>query len=355
MIPYEEVNDIYNKPYRGSKKSRNNRLLIILIALLLVLAVLTVFFVAQEYIVFTSEGFKFDFPFLRDNEPPTSEPPTTINSSDINLEIENTTKPPTTAPTTMPPAVDFSIRAMLIAPDDVADFSADEPINGFAVYIRNTDGVLTIPSAGGDTPTAGQTAFAATIKGSYARKVAIVSALRDAVGPRANKSNALKTSSGATWLDREYIPWYSAYAGGTTEQLVAAVDAASLAGFDEVLLTNMQFPTLGKIDLIMFGNDDSPDNRVKAITSLAEAAAIEDGPRISVLLTETAATQLVDYAAGQDVRALAKHCAALYVSTQKADFDLSALQEAVQGSGCKIGLLYTGQDAPQCDDYIITG
>ena len=62
--------------YYGRKRGFKRRLTIFLLALLLVgMALAAGFFYLQEYIVYTADGFRFDFPFLKpDNQPESPQP-----------------------------------------------------------------------------------------------------------------------------------------------------------------------------------------------------------------------------------------------------------------------------------------
>ena len=61
--------------YYGRRRGFKRRLTIFLLVLLLILMALAAgFFYLQEFIVYTADGFRFDFPFLQPNNQPTQEP-----------------------------------------------------------------------------------------------------------------------------------------------------------------------------------------------------------------------------------------------------------------------------------------
>ena len=61
--------------YYGRRRGFKRRLTIFLLVLLLILMALAAgFFYLQEFIVYTADGFRFDFPFLQPNNQPPQDP-----------------------------------------------------------------------------------------------------------------------------------------------------------------------------------------------------------------------------------------------------------------------------------------
>ena len=64
-----------------------------------------------------------------------------------------------------------------------------------------------------------------------------------------------------------------------------------------------------------------------------------------MILTEAAAENFLDGTSGQDVAELAQYFDVLYVPAADFSADLSALDSAAEGTGCRIGLYVTGVSA----------
>lgn len=365
------------RPYRGARARKRNRLLLVLTLVLLVLIVGTVvFFALQEYIVFTADGFRFDFPHTAQGEP-TTEPPATEPPPQVIIEEPATT---TTQPTTnLPPQKPQGLtQAVLVAHDAYVPSSPlSDEIFHQAVMIQDRDGVAHIPTdAYGENPTAQQQALADAMAGTG--DVAVFSYFRNHEGAARARRFAITVAGGATWLDGNSNRWLSPYESDfengyadVDEETWAANPNAFRVGYGliqtcqelevrEIVLQNFHFPTYGKLSLINYPEDDSPQLRQEIITqraiavrlSLASTATTQ--PLLSCVLTETAAALFVDEVSGQNVMELAHQFDILYVPTDDPNFDTGPLYEVVAGTSCRIGLWLTSHTAPQREiDFIL--
>lgn len=336
-----------HKPYRGSGYyGRRRHRIFFLLVLLLLLAAIFLFFYMQEYIVFTADGFRFSFPSHE------AAPPDDDVDDSPDLIIEDPVDPPddnsgSTGPNEpdepgepVTPAVET--RALWVDGVDALDSALlQDPYTALALTVRDYDGVSIL-----DGSTAAADAVSSLAE-SGGRAVAMVSALRDNTAPRNDINVAVCTGSGARWLDYNYISWLNPYAEGTADVLIKLAQDCYNAGFDELVLQNFQFPTVGRTELISYGNQEL--SRTEALTALLEAVCegAPDDLSISVVLTDTAAGSLRDENAGQDVALLAPLCARLYVQTDDPTFDLSALQAAIDDMDCTAALLLNGQQPPE--------
>lgn len=345
------------KPYRGSGYyGRRRRKLVVFLLLLLLLVAVFVFFYVQEYIVFTADGFRFSFrasqPAEPDPEPVT--PPDVVIDDPVDSPEPN--PEPTPGPDDTPedddplPEQSYQPTRALWVPK-VADFVSGniaEPLNGLAMTIKDVDGALVLSADSSIS------AAASSLQQSGGRAVALASALRDNTAPRNDFSLSVRTHSGVRWLDYNYISWINPYAEGAADFLAALAQSCYDAGFDELVLQDFQFPTAGKTSLLDYGQQAL--SRTEALAALL-AAVRERAPEelaVSVVLTDTAASSLVDADAGQDVSLLAPHCTRLYVATADPAIDLSVLEAAVADSDCKPALLLSGQTTPgQEQEYIL--
>ncbi len=343
----------YYHRYRGGRGRRRARLRIVLLALaLVILCAIAALFFLQDGAIFTADGFHFSFG-KKDDPAPSGQDSDPADLPDVPLEIEdpsgsgsgetgeNGTKPQTPAE---------PLRALLfpgtdlLTGDDLTSAAESAHCTALAFQIKGPDG-LSLVDDGAQNGVSDQTeAFFQALSALDGEKAAVFSALRDDVRPRAiYRASALHTQSGATWLDREYIAWFDPMGRDTLSSLAAQIEACRAAGFTQVVLQNFSFPTAGKLDLIDLGDTLS---RPAALTALAQALRerCPDVP-LGMILTEAAAENFLDGTSGQDVAELAQYFDVLYVPAADFSADLSALDSAAEGTGCRIGLYVTGVSA----------
>jgi len=323
------------RSYKGRGVSRRNKLMIALCCLVLLLtAAVVAFFALQEFIVFTSDGFSFRFPWQQEEDPPQQDDlPEEDDLSGVIFDIPQQEDNPDGSADTPPSVQDAAYTGALMADASqllqqsqrdalTAQLSPKSRINSIAVSVKDSDGIWLLPSdsvyytdlpdvQGRDADALAEAALALDQAG--VRTVAVVSALKDNLAPRSFRNLSVQTENGVTWLDHQYISWLDPYAPDTAEHLKAVIDACCDAGFDEVVLDNFQFVTAGKTGLIRYRESDlSP---AQALTALAQALAdhaASRGVALSLILTETAAASGTDQSAGLDLSLLAPHFRCLY-------------------------------------------
>lgn len=339
----------YYHRYRGGRGRRRARLRIVLLALaLVILCAIAALFFLQDGAIFTADGFHFSFG-KKDDPAPSGEDSAPADLPDIPLEIEDPSGPSSgetgengSGVTAEPLHARLFSGTALLSEEDLAADSAN--CSALAFRVKGPDG-LTLVDDGAQNGVSDQAdAFIEALSALDGEKAALLSALRDDVRPRAiYRTSALHTQSGATWLDREYIAWFDPMGRDTLSSLTAQIEACRAAGFTQVVLENFSFPTAGKLELIDYSDTLS---RPAALTALAQALR-ESCPDVSLgmILTEAAAENFLDGTSGQDVAELAQYFDVLYVPAADFSADLSALDSAAEGTGCRIGLYVTGVSA----------
>lgn len=359
----------YYDRYRGSRRKRQNRIKIILLVLLLLVVVgLAALFLLQDTVIFTTDGFHFPFSDReggqKDDLP--------LDPDDVHLEIEDPqpgaadlhrpeaptapTEPAApqeqpTQPAELPRTAALLLNGSAILEDraDVLRRISEGAYSQLALQVKSPEGISLVNDGlvkEGISPDAA--AFAEALEGMDLPKTAVISALRDNVRPRTGyRASALKLASGSTWLDREYLSWFNPAGKDTLSCLLASVEACEAVGFEQVILQNFRYPTAGKLELIDYGDAQS---RRSALSELARQLRESTQMPLGLVLTEEAATGLLDGTAGLDVAELAQYFDVLYAPASDFSADLSALDAAVDGTSCRVGLAVTGS-APLPADF----
>jgi len=344
----------YYDRYRGSRRRKRNRIkIIILVLLLLVVVSIAALFLLQDAIVFTSEGFRL--PFGREEKP--AEDPADL-PDDVPLEIEDPqptpglpqpsqpTQPEEPQPAPDPvPEISPEVHALLfpgssLLTDREAVLQQSDGYDHLALRVKASDGVSLLDDAAhkdGTSPDAA--AFSQALEGVELPKIAMLSALRDNVRPRTvYRASALKVSSGSTWLDREYTAWFDPAGKDTLAALTAQLEACKAADFTQVVLENFHYPTAGKLQLINYGEGTI---RQQALTRLAADLRQATDLELGLVLTQTAAENLLDDVSGQDVAELAQYFDVLYIPAADFSVDTALVENAVADTDCRVALLVT--------------
>lgn len=312
---------MYVRQGRGSHKS--NRWVSVVIVLLFITGlVIGGYFFLSEYLVFTADGMRITLfdpktpPVTPETEPKV--PPITIekpidgNSGDNNSG--NTSG--TTAP--QPPASTvLNANLVDLTQIDVAALTA-QGIKQVAVTVKSRDGVVHIPMAapvgeGSISPDAqanGQ--ILQQLDQAGIEVIAVVTAFRDAIAPRAQRDAAVQTQDQYTWLDRENISWYDPKNPKSTQYVGEIVNSLAALGVDRVILTEFCYPFVGKTNLI--GTAYRPDSTAlaTAVTTVKQALTTS----IPVLIALRGEAETIT---GQNAAALAAVADGLVVTGQQAE------------------------------------
>ena len=372
------------QPYRGKRGSKRGRLILALSLILVVLvAAAVLFFVLQEHIVFTAEGFRFDFPAKAQQ---TTVPPddTATSLPPVVIETQPTTAPPpTTAPAPVIEKRSGLTNALLFDYDTYADAALPDGADRKAVYLQDRDGIPRIPSEFDfDTATPEQEALFEALEGTS--DVAVLSYFRNHAGAARARAFAAVVAGGQTWIDHNGNRWMNPYRTGlpesesglTHEEWLVSPDARRMGqdyagltlarGLGELVLTNFHFPTVGQLGIIVYPEYDSVEARVDTLAGEAQwlrgyldtlqGSIGGDAPQplLSCLLTEAAASLFIDEVSGQSVAELAHAFDILYVPTADPDYDVGPLYEVIDGTDCRIGLWLSSGTAPAREiDFIL--
>lgn len=347
--------------YHGRRSRRKKFIMGVVFFVLLVFIVvaLTAFFV-QEHMIFNSEGFRFEslFGIKSDEEEGNGQ---NISYPPPLIDIEKTEEDdPLPEKENIPAGLEQIHSCVLINPEDIRSFldNADETTDAYAIDVKPADGRYLIPN--NDFPTDEQRAVASVLPTlEQTHKIAVTSVMLDNEVPRQNQELALRTAKSVLWLDSYDRTWFNPYVDNIDVYCSNIIDNCVKAGFNQIILRDFQFCTMGKTNLISYGEvEDTDDARISRITRIAQEiyeTFEKQDVVISILLTETAAKELIDPAAGQNVALLARYCHMLYIpvdADELAELDLTAIEAAISGTSCRIGLYISGEGSlPEGMEY----
>lgn len=339
----------YYRRYTGSRRRKKRHMLLGMLILLLVLVL-----AAVGLYLYAHWAELPAWLHMTQDDTPASNPDDPANGQaagdsdeDFDLIIENPT-PPEDEPEPETPTLTWVYAwhtegASLLAdmPGVLTDFR-DSGLPQLAIVVKDAEGYSLLPDGETEQGAVSEQAEAfaralSDVKNASAEApIAILPALRDNLRPRKlYRASALHVDSGATWLDRNYEAWFNPAGKDTEGCLLAQLEACAIQGFSHVILTDFQYPTLGKTELIDYGDIPS---RAAALTDLARRISEASPISLGLVLTDAAVQNLLDSDSGQDVMELAQYFDVLYADVSDADVDLEPLKQALSETDCRLGV-----------------
>lgn len=329
--------------YRG-RQPAGLRLLIVLLVLILVVA--CGFLFAQRYIVYTEDGGMYlDLPFMRLDlpTPPLPEepdPPAEPEQPVVDLVIDEPEQPEEP-----PEPVDvYGERRLLELPDLPADTAALQGAlsaagaNGFLFQVRDDTGLVKYGSTAAWPKAVAKDAVDAGTLSALCAGDAVAAArfncLHDSYYAFDNmKDAAICQKNGYVWYDSKSYHWLDPEKELTRSYVISlAVECAQL-GFDELVLEELCYPSLGKLQKIDYsGNAMGKAEAVALLLTQLREALEPYGTRLSLLLPEALLQSGGDVESGQDLALLLPLVDAVYVETAD-PAGVQALLTAAAGEG----------------------
>ena len=282
------------KRYRGNRYRKRNKVLLTVLSLFLILSLSAcVFIVTENYVVFTSTGIEIRLPFLRREEGPDVDdgPPLQIEELPQKPAEDQPQPPPEETPEQPPDepedtapetlwavAVDAARLTDEVYLDGILALADTTGVNAVMVDLKNQDGTLNYVSAASAAVAANASAGAGDIAPGIKRLreggvyvIGRVYCMRDNTVSRQVRSTAIKTASGATWLDWEYGGWLSPYEESARAYLTEIVRECAALGVSEIALDDFCFPYRGKFSVISYPDGAAP--KADVLTALLEELA----------------------------------------------------------------------------------
>ena len=305
---------------RGVGTQRSSKWKSILIVLLFLVGLAAVgYFFLSEHIVFTADGMRITL--FQPKEPQEDNTNDEVKIPPIVIEPTtpggDTTQPTTPQQPGEQALTKLDAKRTEWAQIDAAQLAA-QGISQVAITIKGTDGVVQIPLANpvGEnsiSPNAQENAQKLKeLKEQGIAAVAVVSAFRDAIGPRAMRDAAVQTQDKYTWLDRDSISWFDPKNEKSIAYLADILNSLGELGVTEVVLTEFCYPFVGKTNLIGTAYRTENEAITAALESLKEQLTAPMS--ITVLLRPEA-----ENVTGQNVAALEQAAQRIGVTPQQAE------------------------------------
>lgn len=314
---------------RGSKGK-------IVLAVLLVLVILASagFMMMQKYIVYDETGTpKLVLPEQAEESPPPEE------EEPLNITIQEQEKP--------------ALLQAVELRDDPADWEAELAASGgqnaFCVTMKASGGQLRYPfesaaavsgAAVAGTATRAAEVLPALLEGER-YSVARISCLRDGGVARSNvQAMGLMNTGGYIFYDGNNENWLDPSKQATRDYLCGLAAECADLGFDEILLTDLTYPTVGKLDKIAYGSDPNygtqaayNTEQIAGLLSAVKEALGDRDVKLSLELSETVlGNDGVDETAGIDLwNTLMEQLDRVYVPTVEDRVDAMVTAELENG------------------------
>lgn len=298
----------YNS-YRGRTPLWKKLLVIVLI--LVILAAGTFLFL-QKYLVYDDSGqMRLDLPWSHEEPPSSSADPAPSQGEpdDTDLIIQEPESP--------------AVRGVLLSGDSAGWQTAVNGLeaageNAFAVTVKETGGRLCYLSQVAGASAAGTAAETDGVLrqllrgGTYA--IARISCFRD--GLRANadiEGMGLKNTGGYIFYDGNNENWLDPGKEAARKYLCDIAAECAAMGFDEILLTDFTYPTVGKVNKIDYGATEQAANLQAFLQEMA--AVLPEDVKLSVELPAQLLAEGTDPVAGLNLAEITEQADAVYAVT----------------------------------------
>lgn len=321
------------KSYKGGHRKRRPGVLVLVLFLLT--GALIFFYALQNLLLQTREPSSLSNPTAVPSATVSQPPSPSIQISPSTTPTTTPTPSPSPAPTSK---TDLVLRAVYLPDiqDEIALAGAEQlydngTINALVIDMKHDDGTLgyfsntSIALRSGGNPDYNPISLIQTLKERGIYLVARISAFKDDLVPRRIQTSSVKTESGVIWLDRNYHGWLNPYNSEAREYIRTICTELAEIGFDEILLSNLVFPTIGRPQLIYYGSDatrSKPDTLNTLLREIKQDLAPTD--TLLSVKVEDNALYTANEASGQDGPNLYTLTDRIYVTITK-DTDTAAL------------------------------
>ena len=310
------------RSYRG-RTSKGKIALIVVLVLVIVASVAVIWL--QDYVVYDADGgAHVALPWQREEAPEEETPP-----QEVEVTIREPERPERLA--AFSAAAAPMTRAAWQEENLAAAASSGLAYNAAAVTLKDSAGHICFAASGaaaGTVTTAEDTAAALTeVTESGRHTIARMSCFLDPIAAKADvEGMGLKNTGGYIFYDGNDLNWLDPSKPAARQYLCGLAAEIAQLGFDEILLTDLSYPTEGKLDKIDYNGADRGES-IRLFLEELRAALAEYGAALSVELPAETILSGRDDTAGlvlADIAPLADRVYAVTTADQ-----IPALTEAV--------------------------
>lgn len=326
--------------YRSYRGRGSKGKIVLAVILVLVIVASLAFIRMQEYVVYDESGRpRLSLP--GDDEPQT--PPE--EEEDVNLVIQEKTSE--------------TVRAMQLSTAPLTAWDGavltggtytDHSCDAVAVTMKDAAGLVYFDAAGavsGAVRTeAGTAAALEALNGSDTHTIAILSCFHDPLAANADvEGMGLKNTGGYIFYDGNNSQWLDPAKPAARQYLCTLAQELAKLGFDEILLTDVSYPTEGKLDKIAYGDTPKAENLTVFLEEMAAALEPYD-VTLSVELPAQVITQGSDDTVGISLAAAARYADRIYAAAEPAQAATLAGEVKAAAEGTDFAVMLTAADTP---------
>lgn len=320
------------KGYRSYRGRTSKGKIALAVVLVLIILAAVGFLWLQEYIVYDADGnARLDLPWRQEASVPPAEEEDPLQNVEITVQepeapAELAAFSAGAAPLTRAAWQETWMGAtMMSAP----------AWNAAAVTLKDSAGHICFAAAGaaaGTVSTAEDTAAALTeVTESDFHTIARMSCFLDPIAARADvEGMGLKNTGGYIYYDGNDLNWLDPSKPAARQYLCTLAAELAQQGFDEILLTDVGYPTVGKLDKIDYNGADRAAS-IRLFLEELRSALGEYGVAVSIELPPEVITSGADDTAGLVLSDIAPLVDRVYAVTTVDQ--IPALEAAVSAAG----------------------
>lgn len=338
----------------SSYRGRGPRWKILLaILLVLVIAVASSVIYLQQFLVYGADGSRqIRLPWQTEEKepPPDGEGENPAGPPDVDVvvqEPEDVKPKETTA---------FSLPAQALTEALWQEALAAKPAgaNAVAVRLKTSNGTVYFGAANAvsgaaETELDTAAALAAVTAQEELYTIASMACLQDFKAANADvEGRGLKNTGGYIFYDGNNSLWLDPAKPGAREYVCALAREVAELGFDELLLTDFSYPTVGKINKINYNTDVPLANNLDLLLSDLNTALESYDILLSVEIPEAVITEGPDTVSGLDLNRLVSWVDRIYAATtpEKAETLSNLVSQAAGADGTTEFIPELAADSP---------
>ena len=292
--------------------------ILLAILLVLVIAVAASVIYLQQFLVYGADGSRqIRLPWQTEEKapPPDGEGEAPENQPDVDVVVQ---EPEDQGPKE---TAAFSLPAQALTQALWQETEKPSGANAVAVRLKTSNGTVYFNAANAvsgavETEMDTAAALAAVTAQEGLHTIASVACLQDFKAANADvEGRGLKNTGGYIFYDGNNSLWLDPAKPGTREYVCALAKEIAELGFDELLLTDFSYPTVGKINKIHYNTDVPLANNLDLLLSDLNTALESYDILLSVEVPEAVIAEGPDTVAGLDLNRLVSRVDRVYAVT----------------------------------------